>query len=694
MSVDQLPGNKRGQKPDLSDCKSLDPANSCEICGESLECLCHVTYENKKTGEIFEWKAERISFSEGPILPKVSRIDYLTRNTESVHYFVGLKEIDLDYTFIYKCKHNQSRCVTPFYYQAAKPGDGVEDDILKFTEISPKESGSINLKYDESLLEILSDKKKQKYILDKGELKPIELGSRQYAPDYLSRRIGFLLQSDYEGIPITPYYIAGYKCIDGKMLKNPKPRSGEAGVMAIVLPDYKVVGKATVGFENEGKTKYIADKAYSLPSTLGFQVKVEKLEEWINGKQLNNQEFNITTLSKFVPEDAFPYNILAFLDKWLSRFELPTFPSDLIPISLEITPPKIELDGEAELKYEEETGELSVVRSDTTISCAPLIGFKIELDLIEALLMICPPFKAYYQLAKNDAKKIKSFKFTKKGEGTKISAEDFKKEKEKAESRLLGSNWNPLNWFASELIIYANALFEGRLNLEKYAILTSKVNEKPEDDSNLFNTEIILEVELGLQYKIKAFVFSASLKAHAEAKASWTFRYLKEFIDQNDIRGSIENGDGENREIVIEYSGLRFRWEVTFKMGTLNEKNGNNDIWEVGINNDSDENETVTRDELMLQMGFKRGNDGQIIDDEAFYEQPEDLDASFYDGLYTNPLGSGISAQQSYEFMKDYLENARDKRQTFREYDNGEQTFSKPEVIYPAHRKGPVKIKV
>lgn len=56
MIKNSLPGSKRGQKPDFSDCKSQDPASVCEPCKIPLNCVFDVLFTLPTREEPYQWK--------------------------------------------------------------------------------------------------------------------------------------------------------------------------------------------------------------------------------------------------------------------------------------------------------------------------------------------------------------------------------------------------------------------------------------------------------------------------------------------------------------------------------------------------------------------------------------------------------------------------------------------------------------
>lgn len=654
---------------------SNSAAEICEICEyENVKCLCDVklTHKNEK----YHWAGGNEIFEP-----------------EELKYFLGLKEVKLDYVIKGCCEHDNDQCTKLFHYQQS---NGIKkQERFKWEE--GKKRDSLVFEYDKHLLDILytgngssTQSEMQVYVLsDDG--KSISGTPATGATDLYTRSLGFLFASKFSGIPVTPYHIGVIECVNGKLASD-KPKTGKANFQVIVLPEYKVVADFSINLAGAGKSHWSGNNFVTQKPTFGFQVEIAKLEEYIDGKKIHDIKINITELSKLPGINSLnPFNTFAALDKFLNKFKIPNLP--IGPFSIELVPPKATFTGTAELKQNGDNTPLLIERTDTKAALEPIIGVAFKLDVIEALLTTCPPAAFYYKKMKEKTIKIGGLRSAKKGGDSSLSASELEALIE-YESKYLRTknNWYPWNWYSADMLIWADLEFSLSLNAD-FLFESSNVNEFPEF-SGVYPAGIAkLFATMGIQIKVKLLVFTATIAAVGEMEASWKFRYVKAYEKEDgNARGSVKSGSGDNRELVIEYSGLRFRWKVEYSFG-VDAKNDR--LGSVGNSAEVGTSEYRDRQETMRDFGFRKNSlGGEYVEDESFYKQPSDVDLNKYLELdrALQAEGSYMTGQELYQMEVDRLARNRQLRDQFREFDQGEKLYSKAEVIHPEYRAGPVEV--
>lgn len=657
---------------------SNSAAEICEICeNENVKCLCDVKLTHEVEGgsytcshKLYHWKGTNEIFD-----PK------------DLKYFIGLKEVKINYVIKGCCEHNNNQCSKLFHYQPSRGPLGKE----KFKWEQSKNT-SLTFKYNKELLTAFgslstssTQGQMQVYVLtDDGTDVRLNKGMQL---ENLERAFNFIANSRLSSIPVTVYNIGVAECVSGK-LSSSEPDKGKANFRVVVVPNYKTSGELSINFGGAAQGNWSGQNYTTQKPTLGFQVTTE-FKEFLNQEELSNSKLNITELSKLPIINSFgPFYVFTLLDKFLSQFSV-NLGLDVGPFSFDLIPPNVKFGGTAELVGEINSNlPLTIKRTDVKLSLAPLVGFKITVDVIDALLTICPPARFYYAYVKQRATKLGKLRFAKKGGDNALSASDFKKlldnEKEKLEEEK--SNWNPLNWFSAEMLIWADLSASLELGAD-LKFEDTEINEFPEIDEQQLKGIAQLIADMGIQVKAKVLIFEATIAAGVEMKASWEFMLLRMYTKEDgDPAGSTKSGSSPETEWVVEYSGLRVRWHAEFTISIAG-KGGN--YYEKKAPAVSETTEMAKRDEVLRKYGFtKKDKNGNLLTDEIFYKQPEDLSEDDFKGFWLEVgyASTGTSSYEAYHQQKAFLEKQRELRNNFREYDKGEQVFSRKRIIYPEHR--------
>lgn len=147
-----LPGSKRNQDPDFTNCDSLDPTNACEVCGENDTCFCFADIViTEKEKEPVTIKVKQKEFKDIYLIRKVkdSSVDDLPKLVLFQENSFGLKSLNFD-------NHLGDICITVFS-KCAK--DSQNCPKANFIELDPINFNFFNGTHTQELIFYDSNKK-------------------------------------------------------------------------------------------------------------------------------------------------------------------------------------------------------------------------------------------------------------------------------------------------------------------------------------------------------------------------------------------------------------------------------------------------------------------------------------------------------------------------------------------------------
>lgn len=574
---------------DLDELYSNNAGQTCEVCDEDSKlCVCEVVYKHSdKDGRIVETYYWKDRTEEKKAIPNI---------------IFGMEKVNLNYKVTGLCNYTNkgNHCTDIYYYDRSLER---EKDFLKKPLDRVKWHGKSN---DDLVLKYSTDLAKRVHLDSSGSFVIIKKENDGDTSGLLllSRSLSFLLWGELDELPLTAYWVGATACLQTKQPplsiktheKLIKQTLKGTNTTVVVTPTYKAIGSIKIGFSNyqDPKTK-IKEEEIRVTDSLSYihETKTEEaggykfqilgeLKDYINGNE-TKLEIDLLEVGKYAKHLPVPLN---FIGKLAPYLETPIF--EFLKkegMGFTITPilPLITISGEANLESKDKG--LFIAREDVLLKAAPLIGFTLEVDLIE-LFLLKPPIKAIAEKVGNSVKRLSKH--------AKVNAMTEAQAKAQIE--------RSRNSFASvkgELLIYAN--FRFKLDLEtQFSVASGNVNEDvsadksanaEEDQSpsnpkkkakglNYIGASAAFEVEAGASFEMEVTAFFGAFKASAGAEAALNISgkgyvaYEKYITDDSDPEDIQTEWEGK-----VWHDGIlmRYKLSATAKVDT-SAINGKTDV--------------------------------------------------------------------------------------------------------------------
>ena len=607
-----LPGSKRGQEPDFTNCDSQDPASTCEPCEKALKCLVHVEFENKQDSKKYEWKAgsgdlakdsklQIIGFQgegdsydpfelncfvedskcvgkKGPFPDQCTNIYFYEKDTSEEPQVMGKLEqksqeelLQLKFNADYLDKDKE---LVPHYLVAKK----IDED--KGSDIDGEALFEIDTEGEPLYL------KEFTFTVQKGEATlpmetvatPIILSAQiintlegNALTKFLRRALSFGILSKLDYMPASAFHVAVMNCECGDMgiLDKEYPQSynffDNAVATTYVAPNYELAHSFTIKFD-EISGSFTAEKLLKALKKLEFTLDMQEKFNGVDGAKANLVIKDPVEIFKQVfTQNYAMITILVDILDGTPNFLEENFPEpdkekldvsnkalfDEI-ITFEIGLPKISLSGKSKLKIEK--GKTKIEREDVKLAANPLVNGVLKFNLASLIIQKTPVVNSAYAAVKSLAEGAN--RFTDKVRLDVTTDRNFRDEFSAADK---AERANAL--VEGSLVVYAEFLIKPAINLG-IKIENSELNETKYTPDMTKMVEIGLEFSAGVAVRGRIHRFYGGLDAGFEISTALSYG-LKGYPRKN------ANGE-EYQEYIdfLYFNGLTATWKVEIYGGT------------------------------------------------------------------------------------------------------------------------------
>lgn len=633
-----LPGSKRDQEPDFTNCDSQDTTSTCEPCEEALNCLVHVEFENKQNSKKYKWKSgvgelvkeanlQIVGFQgegdsydpfelkclvedsecigkKGPFPTQCANIYFYEQDSSKEPQVMGeIKQksqkelLELKFNPDYLDKNKK---LVPHYLVAKKLD---KEDKAKFDEDTDFSFDIVTEGDALYLKEFTFSVQKSDRMVPKDMIATPTILSAQIIntlvgnalTTFLRRALSFGILSKLDYMPASAFHVAVMNCgcRDMKVLDQKDPQLynvfDSAVATTYVIPNYELTHSFTIKFD-EISGSFTAKKLLKALKKLEFALDIQEKFNGVDGAQAKFIIKDPLEIFKqvFIKNYAMITILIDILDgtpKFLEE-HFPKLDKKEIEISnkalfdeiitFEMGLPKISLSGKSTLKVD--NGKVKIEREDVKLTANPFVNGTLKFNLASLIIQKTGILGGVYAGLKAVAEGAN--KFTNKVRLDITTNKDFRDEfsavdkAERANALVEGS-----------LVVYAEFLIKPAINLA-INIENSELNETKFTPDMKKMVEIGLEFSAGVAVRGRIHRFYGGLDAGFEISTALSYG-LKAYPRKN--------ASGEEYQEYVDFlyfNGLTATWKVEIYGGTDYDaaKIERNDLDEIRYKNGKEEN--------------------------------------------------------------------------------------------------------